>query len=145
MAREGLIDSYIHLDGRIGVLVEVSCETDFVARTDDFKQLVREVAMQIAALRPRWISRDEVPQDVTDGERKIYEEQARSTGKPENVLEKIVAGKLEAFYRESVLLDQTYIRDDKRTVGDLVDEVSSKVGEKVAVRRFARFQVGEEI
>jgi elongation factor Ts len=145
MAREGLIDSYIHLDGRIGVLVEVNCETDFVARTDDFKQLVREVAMQIAALRPRWISRDEVPQDVTDGERKIYEEQARSTGKPENVLEKIVAGKLEAFYRESVLLDQTYIRDDKRTVGDLIDEVSSKVGEKVAVRRFTRFQVGEEI
>jgi elongation factor Ts len=145
MAREGLIDSYIHLDGRIGVLVEVNCETDFVARTDDFKQLVREVAMQIAALRPRWISRDEVPQDVTDGERKIYEEQARSTGKPENVREKIVAGKLEAFYRESVLLDQTYNRDDKRTVGDLVDEVSSKVGEKVAVRRFARFQVGEEI
>jgi elongation factor Ts len=144
-AREGVIDSYIHLEGRIGVLVEVNCETDFVARTDDFKRLAREVAMQIAALRPRWISREEVPQDVIEGERKIYQEQARSTGKPENVLEKIVDGKLEAFFKESVLLDQTYIRDDKRTVGDLVDEVSGKVGEKVAVRRFARFQVGEEI
>jgi len=144
-AREGVIDSYIHLEGRIGVLVEVNCETDFVARTDDFKTLARELAMQVAALRPRWISRDEVPQDVIEGERKIYEDQARSAGKPENVLTKIVDGKLEAFYRESVLLDQTYIRDDKRTVGDMVDEVSAKVGEKVAVRRFARFQVGEEI
>jgi elongation factor Ts len=144
-AREGLIDAYIHLEGRIGVLVEVNCETDFVARTDEFKRLTREVAMQIAALRPRWMSRDEVPQDVIEGERKIYEEQARATGKPDNVLAKIVDGKLEAFYKESVLLDQTYIRDDKRTVGDLVDEVSAKVGEKVLVRRFARFQLGEEI
>jgi len=144
-AREGVIDSYIHLEGRIGVLVECNCETDFVARTDDFKTLARELAMQIAALRPRWISRDEVPQDVIEGERKIYEEQARSTGKPENVLTKIVDGKLEAFYKESVLLDQTYIRDDKRTVGDLVDEVSSKVGEKVAVRRFVRYKLGEEL
>jgi elongation factor Ts len=144
-AREGLVDAYIHLEGRIGVLVEVNCETDFVARTDEFKQLAREVAMQIAALRPRWISREEVPQDVVEGERKIYEEQARGTGKPDNVLARIVDGKLEAFYKESVLLDQTYIRDDKRTVGDLVDEVSAKVGEKVVVRRFARFQLGEEI
>jgi elongation factor Ts len=144
-AREGLIDAYIHLEGRIGVLVEVNCETDFVARTDEFKRLAREMAMQIAALRPRWISRDEVPQDVVEGERKIYEEQARATGKADNVLAKIVEGKLEAFYKESVLLDQTYIRDDKRSVGDLVDEVSAKVGEKVVVRRFARFQLGEEI
>jgi elongation factor Ts len=144
-AREGLIDSYIHLEGRIGVLVEVNCETDFVARTGDFKLLAREVAMQIAALRPRWISREEVPQDVIEGERKIYEEQARATGKPDNVLAKIVDGKLEAFYKESVLLDQTYIRDDKRSVGNLVDEVSARVGEKIAVRRFARFQLGEEI
>jgi elongation factor Ts len=145
IASEGLIDAYIHLEGRIGVLVEVNCETDFVARTDDFKRLSREVAMQVAALRPRWIAREDVPQDVIEGERKIYEEQARSTGKPENVLGKIVDGKLEAFYKETVLLDQTYIRDDKRTVGDLVDEVSAKVGEKVAIRRFARFQLGEEI
>jgi elongation factor Ts len=144
-AREGLIEAYIHLEGRIGVLVEVNCETDFVARTEEFKRLAREAAMQIAALRPRWISRDEVPSEVIEGERKIYEEQARATGKPENVLSRIVDGKLEAFYREAVLLDQTYIRDDKRTMGDLVDEVSAKVGEKVAVRRFARFQLGEEI
>jgi elongation factor Ts len=144
-AREGLVSSYIHTGGRVGVLIEVNCETDFVARTDDFKRLSREVAMQVAALRPRWIAREDVPQDVIEGERKIYEEQARSTGKPENVLGKIVDGKLEAFYKETVLLDQTYIRDDKRTVGDLVDEVSAKVGEKVAIRRFARFQLGEEI
>jgi elongation factor Ts len=143
-AREGLIDAYIHLDGRIGVLVEVNCETDFVARTDEFKRLAREVGMQIAALRPRWIAREEVPPDVIDGERKIYEEQVRATGKPDHVIEKIVDGKLEAFYKETVLLDQTYIRDDKRTVSSLVDEVSAKVGEKVVVRRFARFQLGEE-
>jgi elongation factor Ts len=143
-AGEGVIEAYIHLEGRIGVLLEVNCETDFVARTDDFKRLAREVAMQVAALRPRWISRDEVPSDVIEGERKIYEEQARTTGKPENVLPKIVKGKLDAFYRETVLLDQAYIRDDKRTVGGLVDEVSAKVGEKVAIRRFARFQLGEE-
>jgi elongation factor Ts len=144
-AREGIIESYIHLEGRIGVLVEVNCETDFVARTEEFKQLAREAAMQIAALRPRWISRDEVPAEVIAGERKIYEEQARATGKPENVLSRIVDGKLEAFYKEAVLLDQTYIRDDKRTMGDLIDQVSAKVGEKVAIRRFARFQLGEEI
>ena len=100
--------------------------------------------MQIAALRPRWISRDEVPQDVVDGERKIYEEQARATGKPDNVIAKIVDGKLDAFYKETVLLDQTYIRDDKRTITSLVDEVSAKVGETVAIRRFARFPLGED-
>jgi elongation factor Ts len=144
-AREGIIESYVHLEGRIGVLVEVNCETDFVARTEEFKRLAREAAMQVAALRPRWIARDEVPPEVIEGERKIYEEQARATGKPENVLSKIVDGKIEAFFKETALLDQTYIRDDKRTVGDLVDEVSAKVGEKVAIRRFARFQVGEEI
>jgi elongation factor Ts len=143
-ASEGLVEAYIHGEGRIGVLVEVNSETDFVARTDEFRRLAREVAMQIAARDPRWISRDEVPSDVVAGERKIYEEQARSTGKPENVLQRIVDGKLEAFYKETVLLDQDYIRDDSKTIGDLVTEVAAKVGENVVVRRFARFRLGEE-
>src|SRR5438132_7762276 len=139
-AKEGLIEAYIHGDGRIGVLVEVNTETDFVARTEDFRKLAREIAMQVAARDPRWVSRDDVPEDVIAGERKIYEEQARSTGKPDNVIERIVDGKLEAFYRELVLLDQLYIRDEggKKTIQDLVSEVAAKVEENVVVRRFAR-------
>ena len=143
-ALEGVIDAYIHGEGRVGVLVEVNCETDFVARTDEFRRLAREVAMQIAARDPRWISRDEVPADVIAGEQKIYEEQARSTGKRDNVIERIVEGKLEAFFEETVLLDQAYIREDSKSVGDLVIEVAAKVGENVVVRRFARFRLGEE-
>jgi elongation factor Ts len=143
-ANEGVVDAYIHGEGRIGVLVEVNSETDFVARTDEFRQLAREIAMQVAATNPRWISRDEVPGDVVEGERKIYEEEARGSGKPDAVIDRIVDGKLEAFYKDSVLLDQMYIRDDAKSVQDLVTEVSSKVGEKVAVRRFARFRLGEE-
>jgi elongation factor Ts len=144
-ATEGIVDAYIHADGRIGVLVEVNCETDFVARTDEFRRLAREVAMQIAARDPRWISRDEVPPDVVEGERKIYEEQARASGKPDPVIGRIVDGKLQAFYKEAVLLDQAYIREDSRTVGDLVAEVASKVGENVVVRRFSRFRLGEDV
>jgi elongation factor Ts len=143
-AKEGVVDAYIHKEGRLGVLVEVNTETDFVARTDDFRTLAREVAMQIAATSPRWISRDEVPQDVVDAERKIYEEQARTTGKPDNVITRIVEGKLEAFYKEFVLLDQPSIREDSKTVGALVTDVAAKVGENVQVRRFARFRLGEE-
>jgi elongation factor Ts len=144
-ASEGLVDAYVHGDGRIGVLVEVNCETDFVARTEEFRRLAREVAMQVAALDPRWISRDEVPQDVVEGERKIYEERARGMGRPDRVIPQIVEGMLEAFYKEMVLLDQDYVRDPSRTVGDLVSEVAAKVGEKVVVRRFARFRLGEEL
>jgi len=145
-ASEGVVDAYIHGEGRIGVLVEVNSETDFVARTEEFKRLAREVAMQVAARNPRWISRDDVPQDVIDGERKIYQEQARSTGKPDNVVEQIVNGKLEAFFKEEVLLDQLYIRDDtgKQTIKDLVTGVAAQVGENVVVRRFARYQLGEQ-
>lgn len=143
-ASEGLVDAYIHSEGRIGVLVEVNCETDFVARTDDFKRLAREVAMQIAATDPRWIGREDVPEDVVEGERKIYQEQARATRKPESVIERIASGKLEAFYKQTVLLDQPYIREDSKTVGELIKEVGSKVGENVVVRRFARFAVGKE-
>jgi len=143
-AGEGLIDAYIHGEGRIGALVEVNCETDFVARTGEFRRLVREVAMQVAARDPRWVSREDVPQEEIERERKIYEEQARSSGKPDHIVERIVEGKLEAFYKEMVLLDQVYIREDNRTVSDLVTEVASKVGENVIIRRFARFRLGED-
>jgi len=144
-AFEGVVEAYIHGDGRIGVLVEVNTETDFVARTPEFRTLAREIAMQVAAREPRWVTRDEVPDEVIAGERKIYEEQARSAGRSESVLSKIVDGKLEAFCREFVLLDQPYIREESRTVADLVSEVAAKVGENVVVRRFARFRLGEEL
>lgn len=144
-AKEGVVDSYIHLEGRIGAMVEVNSETDFVARTDDFRRLAREVAMQVAA-RPetRWITVDDVPEDVIESERKIYAEKAASDGKPENIIDRIVDGQLQSFFKETVLLEQPYIRDDSKTVRDLVTEVASKVGENVVVRRFARFQLGEE-
>jgi elongation factor Ts len=144
-ASEGVIESYIHPGSRVGALVEVSTETDFVARTDEFKRLAREIAMQVAATSPRWVSREEVPDDVVGGERKIYEEQARAGGKPDSVLPRIVDGMLEKFYKQTVLLDQPYIRDDSKTVADLVSEVAAKVGENVVVRRFARFGLGEEL
>jgi len=144
LAAQGLIHAYIHGEGTVGALVEVNSETDFVARTPEFRELAKEVAMQVAARDPRWVSRDEVPSDVIEGERKIYEEQARTSGKPDHIISKIVDGKLEAFYKETVLLDQEYIRDDSKKVGDLVAEVASKVNENVVVRRFARFKVGEE-
>jgi elongation factor Ts len=144
-AKEGVVDAYIHGDGRIGVLVEVNTETDFVARTDEFRRLAREIALQVAARDPRWVSREEVPEHVIAGERKIYEEQARDTGKPDNVIQKIVDGKLEAYFKEFVLLEQPYIREDSKTVKELVHELAAKVGENVVIRRFARFRLGEEI
>jgi elongation factor Ts len=143
-ASEGLVDAYIHPGGRVGVLVEVNCETDFVARTEEFRALPREIAMQVAAANPRWVSREDVPDDVVASERKIAEERARSMGKPEHVLDRIVEGIVTSFFQETVLLEQTYIRDDSKTIGDLVTEVASKVGENVIVRRFVRFQLGEE-
>ncbi|HEX8100089.1 MAG TPA: translation elongation factor Ts [Actinomycetota bacterium] len=143
-ASEGIIDAYIHGEGRIGVLVEVNCETDFVGRTEEFRRLAREVAMQVAALNPRWISRDDVPPDVIDGERKIYEERARGMGRPDKVIPQMVNGMLEAFYKETVLLDQEYVREHDKTIADLVTEVASKVGENVVIRRFVRFELGRE-
>jgi elongation factor Ts len=133
------------MNGRLGVLVEVNCETDFVADTEAFRTLARDVAMHIAASDPRWITREDVPEDVIDGERKLYAEQAREQGKPDEVVERIVQGKLESFYTDNCLLDQQFVRDDTKTVGELVSETSAKVGEKVEVRRFARFKLGEEI
>jgi elongation factor Ts len=145
VARDGVVDAYIHMNGRLGVLVEVNCETDFVANTEGFRTAARDIAMHVAASDPRWISREDVPEDVVDGERKLYAEQAREQGKPDNVIDRIVQGKLEAFYKDNCLLDQSFVRDDTKTVGELVAETSAKVGEKVEVRRFARFKLGEEI
>ncbi len=144
-AAEGVIDSYIHFNARVGVLVEVNCETDFVANTAEFRQLARDVALHVASARPRWLTRDEVPQQVLDAERRVYEGQAREQGKPENVVERMVTGKLEGFFKDNVLVDQPFVKDTDRTVGELVEEASGKLGEKVAVRRFARFQLGEDL
>ena len=143
-AREGLVDAYIHGGGRIGAMVEVNTETDFVARTEEFRTLVREIAMQVAARDPRWVAREDVPDDVMESERKIAAEKARTDGKPEQVIDRIVDGQLAGFYKEYVLLEQDYIREPKRRVGDLVSEVAAKVGENVIVRRFARYLLGEE-
>ncbi len=142
-ADEGSIASYIHAGSKIGVLVEVNCETDFVARTDEFKQLAHDLAMHIAAAEPRFVQRDEVTPQILAQEREIYREQARATGKPDKVIEKIIEGKLEKFYEETCLYEQHFIKDDKLTIKELIDSVIAKVGENVAVRRFARFKVGD--
>ncbi len=141
--REGIIGSYIHAGGRLGVLVEVNCETDFVARTEDFQTLVRDIAMQIAASNPQYISREEVPEAVIAKERQILEEQAKMAGRPPQAIPKIVAGRLEKFFQEVCLLEQPFIKDPKMTVSDLIKSVIAKVGENITVSRFARFQVGE--
>jgi elongation factor Ts len=143
-ATEGLVGSYIHAGGRIGVLVEVNCETDFVARTDDFKTLVKELAMQIAAANPRVVSRADVPVGVVEAERSIYRTQAAGTGKPEKVLDKIVDGKVEKFFADTCLLEQPYVREPEKPVSRLVAEAVIKLGENVVVRRFVRFQLGEQ-
>ena len=141
--REGLVGSYIHHNSKIGVLVEVNCETDFVARTDDFKTLVKSVAEHIAAAAPLAVEKDQIPAEKVESERRIAAEQVKASGKPANLVDKIVAGKLEAFYKEVCLLNQPWIRDDKKTIGDLVKEMSGKTGENIQVRRFTRFQIGE--
>ncbi len=145
-AEQGRIEAYIHFNHTVGVLVEVNCETDFVANTDEFGQLARDVALHIASpAAPRWVSREDVPAEVIERERAIYEAQARELGKPEHVTEKIVEGKLEAFFKENVLLDQPFAKDDSKTIQQLLDELSAKVGEKIAVRRFVRYRLGEEL
>ena len=140
---EGVVGSYIHAGGRIGVLVEINCETDFVARTDDFQELVKDVAMHIAATDPRFVERGEVTADVLDRERDIYREQALASGKPGNVVDRIVDGKMEKFYTEAVLLEQPFVKNPEVTVGELVAEKVGKLGENIRVRRFARFRLGE--
>ena len=144
VAKEGVIESYIHMNRRVGTLVELNSETDFVANTDEFRGLARSIAMQVAASSPQWVTREDVPAEELDRERKIAEEQAREQGKPEKVVPKIVEGKLQAYYKEVCLMEQPFIKDDTRTIGDLISEAAAKVGENIAVRRFARFQLGDE-
>jgi len=140
---EGLVGSYIHAGGKIGVLVEINCESDFVARTEDFQRLCHDVAMHIAALDPRFLRREEVTQEILDRERDIFREQAKQTGKPEAVIEKIVAGKMEKFYEENCLYEQHFIKDEGVTVRELVNQVIAKLGENISIRRYSRFKVGE--
>jgi len=142
---EGAVGSYIHAGGKIGVLVEVNCETDFVARTDPFQELVRDVAMHIAAADPRFVHRDEVTPEVLERERAIFSEQAAASGKPPAVVERIVAGKLDKYYSESVLLEQPFVKDPDSTVGQMIAERIGRIGENIQVRRFARFRLGEGI
>jgi len=147
VAAEGVVGSYIHMGGKVGVLVEVNCETDFVARGEEFQQLVKDIAMHIAAAEPRYVSRDEVTADTLDKERDIARAQAtndpKNANKPDQVIDKIVEGRLNKFYEEFVLLDQPFIKDPAQTVGELVTEKIAKTGEKVTIRRFARYKMGE--
>ena len=141
---EGAVGSYIHAGGRIGVLIEVNCETDFVARTADFQTLVKDLAMHIAASEPRVVDRDEVTEDVLNEEREIYRQQAAASGKPPAVVEKIVAGRMEKFYQEFCLMEQPFVRDPNLTVKDVIHNVIAKTGENIRVKRFARFVLGQD-
>ena len=140
---QGTIGTYIHLNGRIGVMVEVNCESDFVARTDDFNNLVKEVAMHIAAADPKWVRREDVPADAIEKERAIYRAQMEGSGKPANVLDKIIEGKLGSFYSQFVLLDQPSIRDGNVTIAQVVAQATAKTGENIQINRFTRYRVGE--
>lgn len=142
-ASEGLVGHYIHAGGKIGVIVEVNCESDFVARTDDFQRLCHDVAMHIAATDPRYVRREEVTQQILDHEREIYRAQARATGKPEPVIEKITTGKMEKFYEDNCLYEQRFVRDESVTVMELINQMIAKLGENISIRRFVRFKVGE--
>jgi elongation factor Ts len=141
-ASEGVLGSYVHFNGRVGVLVEVNCETDFVARTDDFQALAKDLALHIASAKPLAVTTDEMPSDVVERERAIFEAQVAESGKPEQVRPKIVEGKLRKFYEEHVLMQQAFVKDDSKTIEDLVKEVSGKVGENIVVRRFVRYELG---
>jgi elongation factor Ts len=140
---EGVIATYIHSNKKIGVLVEVNCETDFVARTSEFQEFAHNLAMQIAATNPVAVSREQVPSEILEREKKIYEEQLKEAGKPENIIPKIVEGKLEKFYKENVLLEQPFIKNPDLTIQDLLNELMAKTGEKIVIKRFCRFQIGE--
>jgi elongation factor Ts len=143
VATDGVVASYIHPGAKIGVLIEVNCETDFVAKTDEFQTLVRDLAMQVAAASPRWVRREDVPEDELDSERGIYRVQAEHSGKPPQVIERIVAGQVERYLKDVCLLEQAFIKQNDRTVKDVVQEAIARLGENVTIRRFARFQLGE--
>lgn len=142
---QGLVEAYIHAGGRIGAMVEVNCETDFVAKTDDFKAIAKDIAMQIAAMNPMYIGRDDVPKDVVEKELEIYRQQGRNEKKPEAILDKIATGRLDKYYQEFCLLEQTFIKDSGRTIKDLILDMTAKTGEKVTIRRFKRFHLGENV
>ena len=142
-AKEGIIESYIHFNGQLGVLIEVNCETDFVARTDDFKELAKSLAMHIAAMKPQYVSPEDVPEDVIAKEKDIYREQMKNSGKPDNIIEKILEGKINKFYSEVCLLDQEYVKDDSKKAKDFIKEYIAKLGENIVVKRFALFVLGE--
>lgn len=143
IATEGVVESYIHAGGRIGVLVEVNCETDFVAKTDQFKDFVRDIAMHIAASNPRYVRREEVPQEELEKEKEILKAQALNEGKPEKIVEKMVEGRIGKFYEEFCLLEQSFIKDPDKTISTLINEKISTIGENISVRRFVRFELGE--
>ncbi len=145
IAAEGLVESYIHGGGRIGVLVEVNCETDFVAKTEGFKALAKDVAMQIAAANPSYVSREEVPADVIEHEKEVLRAQALNEGKPAQIVEKMIVGRIEKYYKEVCLLEQPFIKDPDKTITQLINESIAKIGENIAVRRFTRYQLGEGI
>jgi elongation factor Ts len=143
-AKEGMVDSYIHADGKIGVLVEINCETDFVARNADFRKFVHDVAMQIAAANPTYVGREEVSEKELEGEKEIYRHQALAEGKPEKIVDKIIEGRLEKFYKAVCLLEQPFIKDPDITIESYLGDLACKLGEKIVVNRFVRFQLGEE-
>ena len=143
IAAEGLVYSYIHGNGRIGVLVEVNCETDFVAQTDDFKNLCKDIAMQIAAAKPAYLKREEVPEEVLEHEKEVLRQQALNEGKPEKIVEKMIVGRIEKFYKENCLLDQEFIKDGDKTISQVINEHIAKIGEKIDIRRYTRYELGE--
>ncbi len=143
IASEGVVGSYIHMGGKIGVLVEVNCETDFVARTDAFQALVKDIAMQIAAANPKYVSREEVPADVLEKEKEILRAQAKNEGKPEAIIEKMVEGRVVKFYKDFCLLDQEFVKDSSKTIQTVLNEATLTIGEKISVRRFTRYEMGE--
>lgn len=143
VATEGVVESYIHAGGRIGVLVEINCETDFVGKTDSFKEFARDIAMQIAAANPRYVRREEVPQDDVEKEKEILKAQALNEGKPEKIVEKMVEGRIGKYYEEYCLLEQSFVKDPDKTISQLLNEKISTIGENISIRRFARFELGE--
>lgn len=145
VAAEGLVEAYIHGGGRIGVLVEVNCETDFVAKTDAFKELVKDIAMHIAATNPSYLKREEVPTAELEHEQAVLAEQARNEGKPEKIIEKMVTGRIEKYYKEVCLMEQPFVKDPDKTISDLITESIAKIGENISIRRFTRYQLGEGI
>jgi elongation factor Ts len=143
IAAEGIVDAYIHANGRVGVLIEVNIETDFAAKNENFRKMVRDIAMQVAAMSPRWVSIADVPAEELDKEREIVRNQALNEGKPEKIVDRIVEGRMSKFYEDNCLLEQTYVKDDSKTISTLVKEMIATIGENISIRRFTRYEMGE--